>query len=488
MANKEQSRLAKETILGTIWVYAANYSGKALVFISTIILARLLTKADYGLAGYALVIIGFLDVMVDLGVGAALIYYPETEGTRNTAFWLNLLTSVLLFGITFLLAPLAGEFFNDPRAVPLTRVMALTFPVSALGNIHASLLAKHLTFKVKFIPDITKALGKGLVSILLAYFGMGAWSLVLGQVGGTVLGVIALWFVQPWRPKFEFDPLLTRPLLKYGVNIVAVDALGVTLNNVDYLFVGRLLGAEALGVYTLAFRIPELLVKNLVNLVGNVLFPAYSRLKDDLDALQKGFIISMQFISMFTIPVALGLVAVARPMILTLFTEKWEEAIPVTSLIAVYTLLRSLTFNIGNLYKAQGKPDILTKLSMVKIPFLFAGLWWATSGPGTIVAVAWAQVGVALISAVLNILVAARVLSTPVRRIIQAFQPALVAGLVMLVTVSLVLSFLGSSTELLQLVVGILVGVLVYGVVVFGLQREFVIQAGSNLKAVFDRG
>jgi PST family polysaccharide transporter len=487
MAGKGQSGLVKETILGTIWVYAANYSGKALVFISTLILARLLTKADYGLAGYALVVIGFLDVLVDLGVGAALIYYPETENTRNTAFWLNVITSGLLFGLTYLMAPLAGEFFNDPRAVPLTRVMALTFPISALGNIHASLLAKHLTFKKKFVPDITKALGKGLVSILLAYFGFGAWSLVLGQVGGTALGVIAFWLVQPWRPKFAFDPRLTRPLLKYGVNIVAVDALGVTLNNLDYLFVGRVLGAEALGVYTLAFRIPELLVKNLVNLVGNVLFPAYSRLKDDLEALQKGFIISMQSISMFTIPVALGLVAVARPMILTLFTDKWEEAIPVTSLIAVYTLIRSLTFNIGNLYKAQGKPEILTKLSFLKIPFLFAGLWRATTESGTIVAVAWVQVGVALISAVLNIVVAARVLSTPVHKIVQAFQPALVAGLVMLVSVTLLLSTLSHKPEWVQLVVGILAGMLVYAGLVFVLQRDFVLQARANLKTVFDR-
>ena len=486
----EQSRtsLINQAIRGTFWVYAANYSGKALVFLSTVILARLLTRADYGLAGYALVVIGFLDVLVDLGVGAALIYFPENNHNKNTAFWLNLASACILFILTYLLAPLAGEFFNDPRAVPLTRAMALTFPISAFGNIHASLLAKHLDFNKKFIPDFVKALSKGIISITLAWAGMGAWSLVLGQVGGTAIAVIAYWMVMPWRPRLEFNPTLAKPLLKYGANIVAVDGLGVTLNNMDYLFVGRILGAEALGVYTLAFRIPELLVKNFVNLVGNVLFPAYSKLRDDPKALKSAFLLSMRAVTLITVPVALGLIAIARPLILTLFTDKWVDAIPVMPLIAIYTLVRSLTFNIGNLYKAQGRPDILTKLALIKVPILFGGLYWALTVPGSIVAVAWIQVGVALISAGLNLVVASRQLDTPFSDIMRAFQPALTGGFVMLVSVATVVWMLIGLPYFVQLVAGVVVGMLVYGGYMWWLQRDFVVRAGTSLRSAFNRG
>ncbi len=488
MSDHSRTSLINQAIRGTFWVYAANYSGKALIFLSTVILARLLTKADYGLAGYALVVIGFLDVLVDLGVGAALIYFPENNHTKNTAFWLNLASAILLFFLTYLLAPLAGEFFNDPRAVPLTRALALTFPISAFGNIQASLLAKHLDFNKKFIPDFVKALSKGIISITLAWAGLGAWSLVWGQVGGTAIAVLAYWMVMPWRPRLAFIPSLAKPLLKYGANIVAVDSLGVTLNNMDYLFVGRVLGAEALGIYTLAFRIPELLVKNFVNLVGNVLFPAYSKLRDDAKALKSAFLLSMRTVTLITVPVALGLIAIARPLILTLFTDKWVEAIPVMPLIAMYTLIRSLTFNIGNLYKAQGRPDILTKLALIKVPILFGGLYWALTVPGTIVAVAWIQVAVALISAGLNLAVASRRLDTPFSEIMKAFQPALAGGFVMLVSVSAVVRILTGMPHLVQLVAGVVVGVLVYGAFMWWLQREFVLRAGTSLRSAFSRG
>lgn len=486
--SSENKGLAKAAIRGTIWVYAANYSGKALVFLSTVILARLLTKADYGLAGYALLVISFLDVLVDLGVAAALVYYPDDERTRSTAFWLNLATATLLFGLTWGFAPLAGDFFNDPRAVPLTRAIALTFPISALGNIHAALMTKNLTFKLKFIPDVSKAFGKGVISIALAWWGFGAWALVLGQVGGTAIAVIAFWVVMPWRPKLDFNREMIQPLLKFGSNIVAVDALGTLLNNVDYLFVGRVLGAEALGVYTLAFRIPELLVKNFCNLVGNVLFPAYSKIRDDPEKLKQGFLISMRSITMVTTPVALGLAVISRPMVLTLFTEKWIEAVPVMTAIALYTLIRSLTFNIGSLYKAQGRPDILTKLSLLKIPFLVPAIWWAVTGPGTIVAVGWVQVGVAIIAALMNLVVAARVLKTPLREMLDAFQPALTAGIVMVAVVWVALNLLADTHPVVQLVTGVLLGGLVYGGLMWWFQRDFVLRAGSSLRAALSRG
>jgi O-antigen/teichoic acid export membrane protein len=486
---QKQSRLVKSAIRGTFWVYAANYSGKALIFLSTIILARLLTKADYGLAGYALVVIGFLDVFIDLGVSAAIIFYPEDERTTNSAFWINLATGFLLYGATWLLAPMLGAFFNEPRAVDLTRVLALTFPLSSLSNIHAALLTKNLTFKRKFIPDFVKALGKGLISITLAWLDFGAWSLVLGQVGGTAIAVIAYWIVMPWKPSLSirFDRGINRSLLSFGVNIVAVDSLGVTLNNTDYLIVGRILGAEALGVYTLAFRIPELLVKSFCNLVGNVLFPAYSKLRDDEQALRNGFLISMRSITLVTVPIGLGIATVSRPMILTLFTEKWVDAIPVMSAIALYTLIRSLTFNIGNIYKAQGRPDILTKLSLLKVPILLPALYWAATGPGTIDAIAWVQVGVALIAGAMNLVVAARVLKMPLKEMWIAFQPALIAGSVMAAAVLAALALVNGASPIIQLTLGVLTGGLVYTGMIWWLQRDFVIKASSSLRAAFSR-
>jgi len=485
-SNQDNQNLVRATLHGTFWLYAATYSGKILVFISTVILARLLIQEDFGLAGYALIVISFLEVLSDLGIGSAVIYHRDDPTILNTAFWLNVATGIVLFGLTWLIAPVAAQFFQDPRIVPMTRCLGLTFPITAVGNIHSALLRKNLTFKRKFVPDITKSFGKGVLSVVLALMGYGAWSLVVGQVFGTVVAVIALWWAMPWRPAWQFDRRRARPLLTYGVNIVAVNGLGTFINQVDYLVVGRVLGAAALGVYTLAFRIPELLVKEFCANAGQVIFPAYAKIRDDQAALSQGFLITMRYMSLITVPVALGLAAVSRPLVLTFFTDKWSEAIPVLSAIAIYTLIRSLTFNIGDVYKAQGRPDILTRLSLVKAAMLAPALWWAAVAVGTITAVAWTQVVIAFIAGLINLAVAARMLNTPLSILFRTFWPSIAAGLVMAVAARGLVEQMAGAPAVWQLLAGVLVGAVVYSAILWFWQRDVILQALINLRAAFN--
>ncbi|MCA9872154.1 MAG: lipopolysaccharide biosynthesis protein [Anaerolineales bacterium] len=483
--DQDNQNLVKATLHGTFWLYAATYSGKILVFISTVILARLLQQTDFGLAGYALIVISFLEVLSDLGIGSAVIYYRDDQKVLDTAFWLNLATGFALFALTWFVAPYAAVFFNDPRITAMTRFLGLSFPLTAVGNIHSALLRKNLTFKRKFVPDITKSFGKGVLSVVLALAGLGAWSLVIAQVFGTAVSVIALWWVSPWRPGFQFDREMARPLLGYGTNIVAVNGLGTFINQVDYLVVGRVLGAAALGVYTLAFRIPELLVKEFCANAGQVIFPAYAKIREDRAALSQGFLITMRYMSLITVPVALGLAAVSQPLVITFFTEKWAAAIPVLSAISIYTLIRSITFNIGDVYKAQGRPDILTRLSLVKAVMLAPALWWAAVVVGSITAVAWMQVVIAFLAGLLNLVVAARLLDTPLSRITRTFWPSLAAGTVMAVIVRALLSQLGDWPSIWQLVAGVAVGAVVYGAILWFWQREVILQAVVSLRAAF---
>jgi O-antigen/teichoic acid export membrane protein len=426
-------------------------------------------------------------VLSDLGIGAALIYHREDEKTNDTAFILNLFAGVLLCGITLLLAPLAGEFFNDPRAIPVTRALSFTFPLTALGNIHDSLLRKNLTFKRKFIPDVVKAVGKGVISIVLALMGFGYWSLIIGQLGGTAVAVIAYWAVHPWRPTFRFDKTIARSLLSYGSKIVAVTAIGVFLLNVDYLFVGRFLGAAALGVYTLAFRIPELLIKQFSGILGQALFPAYVKLRDNAEALHRGFLLTMRYVTMVTIPLGLGLALVSEPLVLTLFTDKWAEAIDVIPAIATYTLIRSITQNIGHLFKAQGRPEILTKLSVLQAFVLLPALWWAVTGPATIAAVAWMQVASASFNSIITIIVAARMLNTPIRTMLATLQPTVIGGGIMTAAVLGILSLTTGLIPVLRLITAVSVGALAYGGALWWLQREVVITASARLRAAFGK-
>jgi PST family polysaccharide transporter len=485
MANDTGS-LVKTTARSTIWAYAATYGGKALVLVSTLILARLMAKEAFGIVGIALTVIAFLEVLQDLGIGSALIHTREEEAA-DTSFWLGLLIAATLFAITWLIAPVISNFTNEPRSTPVIRALGASFPLFALRNIHDSLLRKNLQFKRRFIPDLAQVIGKSVISIVLALLGYGAWSLVWGQLGGSAMGVIAYWIVNPWRPRWLFNPRLTRSLLSFGISLVAVNALAVLLARADYLFVGRYLGADTLGVYTLAFQLPDLIVMQFCVVIANVMFPVYTRLRDDPEGMQKGFLITTRYVALATVPLALGMALVAEPFVLGLLSDKWIDAIPVMRTIAIYTLFLSLGFNAGDVYKAQGRPGILTKLALVRAIVLIPALWWAAALQRNILTVGWTHAVVAFLSSVLNLVVAARMLHVSLGTLLKAFAPALISGAAMTVAVLAVLLPLQSTPPLLQLLVAIVVGAGAYCGTLWWTQRDLVQQASQTLRGALAR-
>ncbi|MCP5101289.1 MAG: oligosaccharide flippase family protein, partial [Chloroflexi bacterium] len=310
----------------------------------------------------------------------------------------------------------------------------------------------------KFIPDVTKMTSKGLTSIILALLGFGFWSMVVGQIVGAIVLVIAYWVTLSFRPQFRFERKLVRPLLSYGSGIVALNAVAILLTNADYLFVGRFLGAAALGVYTLAFRIPDMLIIQFCTVVGKVLFPVYAKMRNSKQSLQNAFLMTMRYVSLITVPLGLGMALVAEPFVLTFFTEKWAEAIPVMRAIAIYALLFSLAYNAGSVYKAEGRPMLLTKLALIRAAMLMPALWWAATGPGTIAAVGWTHAAVAFIAGTMNLVVAGRILDTPFSKIVATLRPALIGGIVMSIGVTAVLITTASLIPLLQLILAVAVG------------------------------
>ncbi|MEW6716756.1 MAG: lipopolysaccharide biosynthesis protein [Chloroflexota bacterium] len=483
----KSERLELVTIRGTFWTYASQYSGKILRFLTTVVLAWLLSKEDIGLAGFALVVINFLDVLSDLGVGMALIYHRDHPLTADTSFWISIGAGFSLFGLTWLIAPYAGAFFNDMRSVSLTRVLALTFPITAFGNVHSALLRKELEFGRKFIPDTVGSLAKGLFSILLAFMGFGAWSIVLGQVGSSIVSVFVYWMVLPWRPTFRLVREVARKLLSYSVGIISIDTLGVLLLNVDYLIVGRYLGAAALGVYTLAFRLPEVAIKQFCGTLSRVIFPVYAKLRDEPRKLNQAFLKTMRYVSIVTIPLGLGLALVAEPVVLTFFSKKWIEAVPVTRAISIYSLVISLAFNAGDILKAQGRLAVMTNLALLRAAILIPALWWAATVIGSLTAVGWMQTAIAVITSSINLIVACRLFNTPFVKMLDSFRPAAISGVVMSLVVWGVLMVLKEASPVFQLLASVGLGGVTYVGFLWVIQRELAIETSNLLRSAWRR-
>lgn len=474
--------LTKVTIQGTFWAYASTYGGQILAFVTTTILARLLIKEDFGLAGYALIVIGYLDIINGLGIGPALIYFPFDTERSDSAFWLGLGMGIFLFMLAWFIAPLAGIFFRDNRAIAVTRVLALTFPISSFSIVHEAILRKNLAFKLKAIPDFVRTISKGIASIVLAISGFGVWSLIFGQLTGVLFSTIAYWGIVSWRPSFHFATKFLWSILSYGLTIVSVRALSVVLMNTDYLLVGRFLGAAALGVYTLAFRVPNLLIGQFANIIGQVLFPVYSNAGNDQELFKRGLFTTLRYVSMITVPIGFGMALVSEPFVLTFFTDKWSEAIPIVKIIAIATVLDSLSYNFGDIYKAQGRPDVLTKLSILRVLILVPALWWAVTGPGTLLVVSSTVAVVALIGTVTQFFVAEHLVGISLVRILDALRPALIGSTVMALFVLGILALFADSLPIIQLIVSVCTGGLTYFGMLWLFQREVVVTAFQVLQ------
>ncbi len=462
MENKPHSSFAKVTIRGTFWSYLSVYTGKLMVFISTIILARLLSKSDFGVVGYAFIVTSFLDALNGLGIGPALIYHKDEPETADTAFWLGLGVGIGLFVLTWFAAPFIGDYFHDERAVGVVRMMVLVYPISALGNVNSIYLSKRLDFRKKFVPEVSYALVKGVVSVGMAILGFSYWSQVWGQVIANGASVIVAKVVNPWRPRLRFSRSIAKSMLRYGLNIVVLDTLANLLNNADYLLIGRYLGTEALGVYTLGFRIPDMVLTQFARIVSEVIFPVYVKMRENAEALNRNFARSLQYVSLITIPLGLGIALTAEPFVMTFFTDKWVEAIPVIRAIAIYALLLSLFRNAGSFYKAQGRPEVLTYLAIVRLVILLPALWFALAQTHSIVAVAWVQAAVAFISGILSLVLAGRMFHISIKVMLAQFKPAAISGLLMAAAVAALLVVIGAWHPLVQLILAVLIGALVY--------------------------
>jgi PST family polysaccharide transporter len=284
-----------------------------------------------------------------------------------------------------------------------------------------------------------------------------------------------------------FVPRLVPPLIRYSTSIIAIYILGILLLNVDYLIIGRYLGPAALGIYTLAFRIPELLIKQFHGVIQRVLFPVLSKIRDDHRAFRYAFLTSIQYITTLTVPLGLGTALVSRPFILTFFTEKWAEAIPIMSAIALYTLLRSLFYSAGMVYKSMGRPEILTYLNLTNVVIIVATLWWTIIRYGTLEAVAWTQVIVALVVGIIRLHVLLRFLNISYVRIFRAFQPGLVGGFIMSVTVWGTMQLIVTLPPLPQLVIAVSIGVISYGLAMVWFERDLINKARTTLQTVLVR-
>jgi lipopolysaccharide exporter len=469
--------LGRQIAKGALWNYAAFVASKGLLFLATLVLARLLSPADFGLVGVALLVITALDIVRDFGIGGALIYLQRGgQRAADTAFLLSSAIGAGLCAACWPLAPVAIRAFHTSSpdeatlAVALLRTLGVCLLIAGLGSTQDALLQKELDYRLRLIPQVGRTAVKGGLQVLLALLGWGVWSLVIGQVVGEAAATMLLWYVSRWRPTFALDRALLGPVLSYGGKLMLVGGLGWLVDDLDYLIIGTQLGEAALGLYTLAFRIPELTIRNLAQAVSAVAFPAAARLQDDRAALRAAYLQMQRTMLIILAPLAGGLFAIAPQLIHLLFPARWEPVIPVMQLLALYMALGGIGHWPGVIYKAVGRPGILNILALAKLALLAPALYWSATTHG-IMGVAWTQLIVRLFTLLLDMVIVARFLHLSLAANLWALRASVAAATIMAVAVRAILSADPGGHNVPLLALAIAAGVLIYGGAIWLLDR-----------------
>lgn len=474
--NKEKyQEIARKATRGMGWNYLSFGGTKLLSLVTLSILARLLPPENFGLVALATLTMDYLSIISDLGFGAALIQRKDNvKEAANIAFLINLLANSALTLIIFLAAPLAAAFFREPQVTVVLRWLGLTFLIKATGSIHGVLLARELNFKKKIIPDLGNAVFKGILSIGLALSGFGVWALVVGQLAGIMVMSVLLWYLVPWRPSFTWDTHLAKELFAYGFSIMGVRALSAWEDNFDYLIIGRIFNATTLGIYTIAYRLPEMLILSTMWAMTAVLFPAFSALQDEKDALKKGFLSTIRFVSLLVTPLCLGMVVTADPLVRVVFGDQWIDSIPILQVISLYTLMVSIGFHSGDVYKAIGRPDILFKISLPLFPlrllFLWVGAQYSPLG------VAFAHLSIEIIYLIINIVMMRKIINITLIEFILELKAFLGGAVLILFTIT-ALYYTQGAASIIRLMVAITAGAIGYLGTMWFVERKSLISA-----------
>jgi O-antigen/teichoic acid export membrane protein len=359
--------LRSQTIRGLFWSFLESAGLKGMQFAVSIVLARILFPEQFGLIGMLAIFIAVAQAFIDSGFGAALIQQREvTAADVSSIFYFNVFIGLVSAGLLCWLAPVIADFYSQPTLTPLTRALSLVLVINSFGMIQGTMFAKQINFKTNTQASLVASGLSGVAGIILAVMGFGVWSLVGQQIVGSLFSTLALWLLSSWRPALVFSFKSLRRMFGFGSKMLISGLLNQIFVNSYLLIIGRLFSATDLGLFTRAKTLGELPTHTLSFMVGRVTFPVFSKIQNDPARLKSSMQKALVFLVMVNFPMMIGLVVIARPLVLLLLTEKWADSIPYFQLFCLVGLIFPLHLINLNLLQALGRSDLFLRLELIK--------------------------------------------------------------------------------------------------------------------------
>lgn len=448
---------------GFKWSSISQISRQSLNYTTTLILASLILPSEFGLMAMALVVIGFLEILKDLGTASAIIHKDKfSEDFISSIYWVNVLFGILLTTSIFFSAPVFVSFFDNRNIEPILKVLSINFVISTNGIVPKAILEKKLYFDKLSKVEIISTFSGSITGIILAVSNFGVWSLVFQSLVTTSVQTIFLWVIGKWYPRFIFNYSKIKSIIGYSLNLIGYNFFNYIARNLDYILIGKFLGDNELGHYYIAYKIMLYPVQNISVVISRVTFPIFSKLKNDDKSFIEIFIYSIRLIAFFTFPLMLGMIVLSN-YFTAIFFSNWNTELLTILLIILSPvgLTQSICSITGPIYQAKGRTDWLLK-------------WGIFTSIGVIIAFSiglnWGVIGVASSYLIITSIWTYPCFAIPFKLInmkffllLKSLNRIFIISLIMSVLVFILSRFIiASSSNLVIFLTSIILGVIFY--------------------------
>jgi O-antigen/teichoic acid export membrane protein len=465
------------------WAVLGFGGTQGLSFLTMLVLARLLAPDDFGVAALALAILAVAQVAQESGMGAALIVHRGD--LRRAAASVSVFSPLIaggLYLVCFAVAPILAEIFDEPRLTSVLRIMAIAIVLRGLVIMPLSLLQREMRFRSITLVELGSGVATAATAIGLGLWGAGVWCFVAGQLAFGFAQLVLAWCFTPLRPSpFEADLETVRGLMRFGRHVGIANMINYGNTNSEGIIVGRVLGATALGYYTVASRHATMPVNVVGNILGRGVFAALSRVQDDPVMFRRIWLENIQRLALLSIPAAIGLALVAEPFVVTFLGEKWRPAIVPLQILALTGIVRTFSATAGEVFQALHKPKLrvyaeCTYLVLI-VPAVAVGAHFGgLDGAAAAVLFVNAAYGISLLAGML------RLLHVPVREFADAILRPAAAWALLAASLLVLRPLVDELPSGLALIALVGAGAAVYAVVVALFARNIVVTMWLGLR------
>lgn len=451
----------------TIWKFLERFSTQLMSTTIQIIIARILVPADYSVISIVTIFFTFANVFISGGFNVALIQKKDaSEREYSAVLYTSLLVSAVLYGVLYFCAPTIASLYEQPLLIPVIRLMALILPVNAVKSIWCAYISSHLQFKKFFFSTLGGTVISGVVGIVMALNGFGAWALVAQQMTVSVVGTLILIFTTRIHLVLKISFRELKTLFRYGWKVFVSSVISTVYTELTPIVIGLKYSNEDLAFYTKGRGYPQLLSSSTTTTLSAVMFPVMAKYQDDKEKLLRYTRLFMRLSSFLAFPIMLGFLGVSENFVRVLLTDKWLPAVPYIQIFCFATMFDMIHIGNCETIKAMGKSGTYLIMEIIKKTTYFITIFAFLFFTDTPVYFALSAIVCTLIAIVVNSIPNQKLLGYKLRQQIADLLPNLLSAGVMYFAVWLTGAVLnGALSPLPVLIIQTAVGVAVYALV-----------------------